>query len=604
MAIYSLQCKVIGKGQKKSDGTISLRTVVAAAAYRAGEKLRNLIDGKSYDFTKKQGIVHSEIILPQGAPARYHNRQTLWNEVEAMEKRHDAQFCRELVLALPVELFQEENIRLVRHYVQRHFVDKGMCADISFHAPDPRRGGQKNPHAHILLTMRVLESGRFGKKNRVWNQKDTLVEWRELWASVCNDQLAQKGIDARIDHRSLKAQGLDRQPTIHLGVEAAALERRGIRTAKGDINRSVRAHNAALECGVESPGLLSGISKLWQRAADMRSRKAPMQENGTPNKTSVDRETSPTDVQRRTYTLQSNVVRQGSDPAPEKEGKDALRGDVGSKKRLHQQGQKADPRGKASREPASEKSHRTSIRERLNAWLHKDNSRVPTNLGAAKYDIKVMSSMLNIMSENGIDSYTDLELKLSDVSGKITNLISELRENRRLLGVLRSGHEAGEKAQLHRSVLKDIEQAYGTLLRCQANKAYADKYSKTIFKENYYKKFGDKIEAYHKAVKQLQAAGLYENMTPDQLRQPMEYQKEQLRIAHQKYLWAVGQLEATGFNVSSPELMQKAIEKLTNRNDIVKQELSKNRRKQYQWQRIKQQVDNIMDGRRPKEPTR
>ncbi|MEA5010251.1 MAG: hypothetical protein VB100_00825 [Angelakisella sp.] len=226
------------------------------------------------------------------------------------------------------------------------------------------------------------------------------------------------------------------------------------------------------------------------------------------------------------------------------------------------------------------------------------------NLGTAKYDIKVMSSMPNIMSENGIDSYSDLELQLSNTFGNIANLTSELRENRRLLGVLRSGHEAGEKAQLHRTALKDIDQAYGALLRCQANKAYVDKYAKTIFKENYYKKFGDKIEAYRKAVKQLQAAGLHENMTPDQLRQPMEYQKEQLHIAHQKYLWAVGQLEAAGYDVSSPELMQKVIEKLTNRNDNIKQALSKSRSEQYKWQRIKQQVDNILDGRRPKEPTR
>lgn len=130
------------------------RSAVAAAAYRASEKVTNEWDGVTHDFTKKQGIVHTEILLPPGAPVEYSERSYLWNAVETSEKSTRARLCRECLLALPVELSREQQIHLVRDYVEQNFVALGMCADVAIH--DPHKSGQSNPHAHILLTVRPI----------------------------------------------------------------------------------------------------------------------------------------------------------------------------------------------------------------------------------------------------------------------------------------------------------------------------------------------------------------------------------------------------------------------------------------------------------------
>ena len=156
IAIYHCSIKIISRGKGKS--------AVAAAAYRAGEKLHNNYDGMTHDFTRKGGVVHSEILLPPNAPAEYADRSTLWNAVEAVEKSKNSQLAREVEIALPNELSQSECIALTREFVQRTFVDKGMCADICIH--DPNRE-QKNIHAHIMLTMRPFnEDGTWGDKQR------------------------------------------------------------------------------------------------------------------------------------------------------------------------------------------------------------------------------------------------------------------------------------------------------------------------------------------------------------------------------------------------------------------------------------------------------
>jgi len=214
MAIYHLHAQII----KRSAG----RSSVAAAAYRAGEKLHNEYDGITHDYTRKSGVVHSEIMLPQNAPKEFQNRPILWNAVEKSEKRKDSQTAREIDIALPVEFDLQEQIELVRDYIKDNFVDKGMCADFAIH--DKQDG---NPHAHIMLTTREVSAKGFEGKNRDWNKTELLEQWRESWADICNERLQEKGLVERIDHRTLKAQGIDREPTIHIGAIAKAMEKAG-----------------------------------------------------------------------------------------------------------------------------------------------------------------------------------------------------------------------------------------------------------------------------------------------------------------------------------------------------------------------------------------
>ena len=202
MAIYHCGVKIIGRS--------SGRSPVAAAAYRAGQKITNERDGITHDYTHKSGVAHSEIILPDNAPTEYHDRATLWNAVEKIECRCDAQTAREVEVALPIEFSLNENAQVVRDYIYENFTFKGMCADFSIHS------NEGNPHVHIMLTMRDVSSDGFGKKNRDWNNVRLLEEWRENWAKVCNRELEKKGLQ-KIDHRSLEAQGLERVPTMHVG---------------------------------------------------------------------------------------------------------------------------------------------------------------------------------------------------------------------------------------------------------------------------------------------------------------------------------------------------------------------------------------------------
>lgn len=145
MAIYHLEAKIISRGAGRS--------AIAAAAYQSGEKLYNAYDGLTHDYRKKGGILHTEILLPPQAPAAWKERQILWEAVETAEKTRDSRLARQLIVALPVELAQEDWLRLLRSFLQKECVDQGMCADLAIHDPDGH-----NPHAHILLTMRPLNT--------------------------------------------------------------------------------------------------------------------------------------------------------------------------------------------------------------------------------------------------------------------------------------------------------------------------------------------------------------------------------------------------------------------------------------------------------------
>jgi hypothetical protein len=264
VAIYHCTCGVISRGK-------GARTSVGASAYINAEKMTNEYDGETHDYTKKKWqVVHSEVMLCENAPKEYQDRATLWNAVEQIEKSSKAQLAREYEIALPRELNREEQIEFARSFVKENFVDKGMCADFAIHDK-----GDGNPHLHVLLTMRPIEKdGSWGAKQRKeyildkngqkqydkkkqtykcktvkttdWDSKEFLQNIREKVAEKINAELEKKNLTQRVDHRSLKEQGIDRIPTIHEG-GARNLEKRGIETDRGNINREIKKANGQMQ---------------------------------------------------------------------------------------------------------------------------------------------------------------------------------------------------------------------------------------------------------------------------------------------------------------------------------------------------------------------
>jgi len=234
MAIYHFSAKVISRARGSS--------AVAAAAYRSASRLQDERLDRAHDFSAKAGVVHSEVLLPEGAPERWRDRETLWNEVEAREVRKDAQLAREVEFALPRELSQRDGVELARSFVQREFVDKGMVADLNVHW-DVGADGEAKPHAHVMLALRSAGPDGFGGKVRDWNSTDQLVAWREAWAEHANRRLAELGIDARIDPRALKDQGIDLEPQNKIGASGARRETHGEAAERAEDHRAIARRN-------------------------------------------------------------------------------------------------------------------------------------------------------------------------------------------------------------------------------------------------------------------------------------------------------------------------------------------------------------------------
>ena len=256
MAIYHFSAKMISR----STG----RSAVAAAAYRTAERIEDHRQGLEHDYSNRSGVLHTEILAPDGTPEALRDRATLWNAVEQVERRKDAQLAREVTVALPHELTDAQRASLVRSFVQSAFVDRGMIADVALHAPG-REGDERNHHAHIMLTTRSIGADGFEGKDRSWNSKELLEDWRESWADHANAYLREIEIGREIDHRSLEAQReekldlkeralergdtktaheleieaveLDRDPLPDIGWKAWGMERRGIQTTAGDLWR-------------------------------------------------------------------------------------------------------------------------------------------------------------------------------------------------------------------------------------------------------------------------------------------------------------------------------------------------------------------------------
>lgn len=262
---FHFSVNIISRGKGKS--------AVASAAYISGEKIKNEWDGVTHDYTRKQGVISKEIFLPDHAPKEYKDRKTLWNSVELFEKNSNAQLARNFIISLPKELSIEENKKMIEEYIQTNFVKEGMIVDLAIH--DESREGNQNIHAHIMTIVRPInEDGTWGQKSKkeyildekgekilnkngkpktrkveltTWNDKVNVEKWRENFSDLCNKYLERVGAEKRVDHRSFKRQGIKQIPTIHLGASASAMERKGIRTEKGDINREIKKQNELLK---------------------------------------------------------------------------------------------------------------------------------------------------------------------------------------------------------------------------------------------------------------------------------------------------------------------------------------------------------------------
>ena len=245
MAIYHLSASIIKRSAGRS---------VTAATYRAAAKIEDITTGIVYDYTRKKGVDHSEILSPISASLGNEwltDRRELWNKIEEVERRKDAQLAREITLAIPRELSRPEQIALVREYVQTNYVAAGMVADVNLHHLDG-----DNPHAHVLLTMRNLQTTpegivEFGFKNTDWNRKELLLTHRKSWQEITNKYLVAAGSETKIDCRSLKEQGSEFIPQIHVGVHAMAMHRRGKSTDRGDKFDRIETENNDIRARLE-----------------------------------------------------------------------------------------------------------------------------------------------------------------------------------------------------------------------------------------------------------------------------------------------------------------------------------------------------------------
>ena len=263
MALYHFSVKQVSRGKGQ--------TVVNSAAYISGQKLYNDYYGQTHDYTKKSGVVFTEILTPEYVPEHLTDREILWNEVEKVEKSKRAQLAYSFDIALQNELTLDENIELAREFCQEQFVARGMIVDLAVHEGKSKNEDEPdNPHFHVLAPIRPITEESWGNKqkreyvldedgNRIkdakgndvfnavsttgWNDPELLKEWRRAWTEKVNEKFRECHMAARIDHRSYKEQGIDLIPTIHEGYEVRAMEKKGIKTVIGELNRAIRQFN-------------------------------------------------------------------------------------------------------------------------------------------------------------------------------------------------------------------------------------------------------------------------------------------------------------------------------------------------------------------------
>jgi MobA/MobL family len=224
---------------------------IATAAYNSRQELHDERTGETKDYTRKDGVIFSGIFLPKDAPEWARDRAQLWNKAEAAEHRKDSTIARNYIIALPHELTDDQRRYAIQDFIKENFTRKGYAADLSIHAPD-KNGDQRNYHAHILVTDRHLEPDGFAadkseRQLKSSERKAELQTLKESWEKHGNRHLERHGFEPNLDHRSLKAQGIDREPTKHKGPDVCAMEKRGIETDKGERARNIEARNAELK---------------------------------------------------------------------------------------------------------------------------------------------------------------------------------------------------------------------------------------------------------------------------------------------------------------------------------------------------------------------
>ena len=285
------------------------QSAVAAAAYQSGEKLFCEYDQQVKHYPEKRGIVHNEILLPANAPPEYADRNTLWNAAEAVEKQWNSQLARRWVLTIPREIPPDQYAVLVREFCQQQFVSKGMIADFAIHDPHPPG---HNPHAHVLLTMRAMdEHGKWLSKSRKvydldengeriklssgrwkshkedtvdWNDQKYCEIWRHEWEVIQNRYLEANDRPERVDLRSYARQGLDIVPTVHEGAAVRQMEKRGIKTNIGNLNREIRAANSLMQSIRQLiHNLKDWITELGEKRKELLAQKAAEEAVFLPN---------------------------------------------------------------------------------------------------------------------------------------------------------------------------------------------------------------------------------------------------------------------------------------------------------------------------------
>lgn len=242
IAIFGFNVKTISRLRGES--------IAKTAAYILRENVFDSYQKKVHYYAQSKDILFSEIIIPENAPREFLNLRTLLEEAERAERRYDARVGRVIRLTLPndTEISDDERINLVKGFVKDTFVSQNMCAVLAIHEGKNENPSKNNPHAHVVLTDRPVDINGFcARKNRDWNKTEQICKWRKIWAETQNKFFEEKGLEVRVSHESLETQGIDREPTIPLGREATALERKGICTEAGNQNREIEARRIAQE---------------------------------------------------------------------------------------------------------------------------------------------------------------------------------------------------------------------------------------------------------------------------------------------------------------------------------------------------------------------
>lgn len=327
-----LNAKIISRGGEKP------QSAVASAAYRSATKIYCEYDGEVKDFSRKGHVIYSEILLPEYAPKEFEDRSVLWNAVENFEKGSRAQLSREVEFSLPCELDADERLKAARTLAE-FFRNKGMVVDMNLHNPDHEN---PNPHCHLMLTMRPFQKdgtflekkcwreydldkngqkiptkkGNDYKSHKVyatdWDDRGNVEKWRALWADIETDFYKKNGYEITAEHRSFERQGIDLLPTIHMGAAVTAMERRGIKTEVGNMNREIRKINALILSSMENIERLTDkitFLEKEKKAVGQEEKETPAEEKKPDTLISILMEWQ----QNRSAFIQGNNIRQRTD---------------------------------------------------------------------------------------------------------------------------------------------------------------------------------------------------------------------------------------------------------------------------------------------------